>query len=486
MLDPRKRYGVFNMDNQHVLISIPFEFDVSAVLLFISSALLCYNFFKNLSGALFTFLTRICICTVEIDERVDQFDLFKLWASRKFEDSRHQKLGPARPIYLSNWQDDRDKRLTLIRQVTSQESGRFELSKGRQYFFAKGRLLYFECAEESGERPLLSRRKAEVFVVGGLVWSIGALKDFIQDVVDTEEKRYPSVKVYQMRTPKERPFNIWELLTQKPPRPLETVALEQKVKDVTIKDLEIFFNPRTAHSYTGEGTPYRRAWLFHGLPGNGKSSWAYALAGHFNSGIYILNFADKTLDDATLSKACHGLPPYSIILVEDIDTARVARARNYQMGKVPQSNKEHLSEELDPSDGVQGVTLGGLLNVMDGLNAPTHVLWILSTNQREVLDDALTRPGRIDLEVEFENAKRSQMEEMFLTHFHSMGYVYAAEAKQFARELPENMVSAAQIKQFLRNGMRTPQQAVEDAKIWGLQTSESVDNTVQSPREGTS
>jgi mitochondrial chaperone BCS1 len=44
-----------------------------------------------------------------------------------------------------------------------------------------------------------------------------------------------------------------------------------------------------------------------------------------------------------------------------------------------------------------GVTLSGLLKVLDGFYAPTNVLFMMSTNRIEMLDDALLRPGRIDV-----------------------------------------------------------------------------------------
>jgi mitochondrial chaperone BCS1 len=43
-----------------------------------------------------------------------------------------------------------------------------------------------------------------------------------------------------------------------------------------------------------------------------------------------------------------------------------------------------------------GVTLSGLLNVLDGFYAPSNVLFVMTTNHIEVLDEALLRPGRID------------------------------------------------------------------------------------------
>lgn len=41
----------------------------------------------------------------------------------------------------------------------------------------------------------------------------------------------------------------------------------------------------------------------------------------------------------------------------------------------------------------------------------------MTTNHRHLLDDALIRPGRIDLQFEFKNADRTQMKELFVRWF---------------------------------------------------------------------
>jgi SpoVK/Ycf46/Vps4 family AAA+-type ATPase len=45
----------------------------------------------------------------------------------------------------------------------------------------------------------------------------------------------------------------------------------------------------------------------------------------------------------------------------------------------------------------QGVTMTGMLNVLDGFQSPPGVITIMTTNRLDVLDDAIKRPGRVDL-----------------------------------------------------------------------------------------
>jgi hypothetical protein len=63
-------------------------------------------------------------------------------------------------------------------------------------------------------------------------------------------------------------------------------------------------------------------------------------------------------------------------------------------------------------DDRNGVTLSGLLNVLDGFYAPTNVLFMMTTNRIESLDEALLRPGRIDYKLYLGKASARQKIEL--------------------------------------------------------------------------
>lgn len=73
-------------------------------------------------------------------------------------------------------------------------------------------------------------------------------------------------------------------------------------------------------------------------------------------------------------------------------------------------------EKNDPADRF-GVTLSGLLNVLDGFHAPEDVLFVMTTNRIEALDPALLRPGRIDYELFLGGASASQKVELYCRFF---------------------------------------------------------------------
>src|SRR5436853_6399185 len=78
------------------------------------------------------------------------------------------------------------------------------------------------------------------------------------------------------------------------------------------------------------------------------------------------------------------------------------------------------TQTLDDKENVadrNGVTLSGLLNVLDGFYAPANVLFVMTTNKIEALDPALLRPGRIDYKLLMGNATSSQKLELYRRFF---------------------------------------------------------------------
>jgi hypothetical protein len=69
-----------------------------------------------------------------------------------------------------------------------------------------------------------------------------------------------------------------------------------------------------------------------------------------------------------------------------------------------------VKEQEDTSD---EITLSFLLNLLDGtLEVPGRII-IITTNMPDKLDDALIRPGRIDMIVNFQKCNRMIINEMF-------------------------------------------------------------------------
>ncbi len=183
-----------------------------------------------------------------------------------------------------------------------------------------------------------------------------------------------------------------------------------------------------AHRYRSLGVPYHRGYLLYGPPGTGKSSLASALGARFGMSIYAVNLAE--MNDRTLKGAMNSVPEGSIILFEDIDCMR-------SRGGAIESNDWTPVQPASPDAAVNtrasdriGVSLSGLLNVLDGFQAPENVIFVMTTNDIDALDRALLRPGRIDYRLFLGEAAESQKVELYRRFFPEAGEI---EARDFAQ-----------------------------------------------------
>lgn len=163
-----------------------------------------------------------------------------------------------------------------------------------------------------------------------------------------------------------------------------------------LDDAKRFYD--SANWYRSRGIPWRRGYLLHGEPGTGKSSFVHALATELNRDIYLLSLSG--LNDAGLEHLMCTMPEGVIVAIEDIDIAQPSRRRS---GGSQTDDSTPTGDGLAASDAL-GVTLGGLLNALDGIIASEGRLLICTTNHPDCLDAALTRAGRCDLHVELPKA----------------------------------------------------------------------------------
>ncbi|KAK6373648.1 Complex III assembly protein translocase and chaperone [Exophiala oligosperma] len=177
-------------------------------------------------------------------------------------------------------------------------------------------------------------------------------------------------------------------------RPLESVILDEGVKERIVEDVQDFLS--SAKWYYERGIPYRRGYLLYGPPGTGKSSFIQALAGHLNYDIAMLNLSERGLTDDRLNHLLTVIPQRTLVLLEDVDAAF--------------SNRRQVE-----TDGYAGanVTFSGLLNALDGVASAEERIIFLTTNHVDRLDEALVRPGRVDLTVRLGEATTYQISQLW-------------------------------------------------------------------------
>ena len=186
-----------------------------------------------------------------------------------------------------------------------------------------------------------------------------------------------------------KPGGMWGILSKIAKRSDKTLFLDIDLNEL-FSQIQTFFDDED--DYVHHGVPFKMNFLFHGIPGTGKTSLIYTIASHFNLDISFLNIT-KDLDDNTFTRAITNLPENSILVLEDIDALFVDR------------------------DSKCNVSFSTVLNVLDGMIKKHKLLTFLTTNYKDRLDSALKRSGRVDYELEFVHATRKQTKEMYSYFF---------------------------------------------------------------------
>jgi len=275
---------------------------------------------------------------------------------------------------------------------------------GKHWFLYGGRPfeVWFSRTENTHER---SGRRVESLTFRTPGRNRVSLEGFVEDVVRCHVKRQGVQSYLYMYD------DGWDYLEGYSPRGLASVVLQPGEKEHLLQDVAQF--QRSKQRYEQLGVPYHRGYLFYGPPGTGKTSLVSALAAHCGLSIYIINLAE--FNDRSLMSAVNKVPANSVLLFEDIDCMRGSQSREGldlgggKSGTATPTAKENASQN--------GVTLSGLLNVLDGFHAPSGVLFVMTTNHVEKLDPALLRPGRIDYKLFFGKASDQQKIELYRRFF---------------------------------------------------------------------
>ncbi|CAE6440362.1 unnamed protein product [Rhizoctonia solani] len=204
----------------------------------------------------------------------------------------------------------------------------------------------------------------------------------LEELIETAAQEYRARDLAEIQIYIGNQSGGWTHLSSKLYRDFRSVVLEPKVKRQLLEDTSEFLN--NERWYADRGIPYRRGYLLYGTPGSGKSSSIHALASELRLDIYIVPLSLKAINDTILADLISNTPGRCILLYEDIDAAFPNRS-------ITSTTKSTANSWSDPNN-VSGVTLSGLLNTIDGVQAQEGRLLFATTNHPELLDPALSRP----------------------------------------------------------------------------------------------
>ena len=262
------------------------------------------------------------------------------------------------------------------------------------------------------------------------------IKEYIKDSIkiDCERSKTNILHVYKTLNVDKCQINYsrYEFQTTKS---FDSLFFDKK--DMLLNKLNDFKNNKDR--YDRLGIPYTLGLLFHGSPGTGKTSCIKAIAKHMERNIFIINpTIVKTADDlikifmdrcVNTNESTYNIPiDKRIYVFEEIDASawrKIIRSRKLEPEIIQDQDQiQEIYYEIDLNTNKKimkkeknQLTLGNLLEILDGIIEINGRIIIFTSNHPEIIDEALLRPGRIDTIIEFKNLTREDVKQMYKLWF---------------------------------------------------------------------
>lgn len=365
---------------------------------------------------LWSWIVRRVTVVVDVSNDDPLFAWLSLWLAE------HPYSRRARTLTATSERDDYGRAISGLAQSTDElPQVLFTPAPGSHVLWYKRRLVWLSRErKEAGpgkDDSFTGSWKREVFTLRVVGRNQGAARSLLEDARGVALKRRSrKIEVFSAH------YDSWQRIDERDPRPLSSVFLPNDTAAHVAADVESFLESQPW--YAERGIPWRRGYLFHGVPGSGKTSLICALAGQFRMNLYILNLGNPYLADDHLMALLSRVSARSFVLLEDVDAA---------------FNQRDKSDEAKNK-----LTFSGLLNALCGAGSREGSIVFMTTNHLDRLDPALIRPGRADFRLEFEHATAEQANRMFLAFFPEAG-----GADEFGDRVAALRMSMAEVQNHL-------------------------------------
>ena len=278
------------------------------------------------------------------------------------------------------------------------------------------------------------------------------LRQYLQhilSVADEVEQKKKEIKLYMNLEQGDR---RWRSIPFTHPATFDTVVMDSDLKNKVKSDLEQFV--KSKQYYHRLGRVWKRSYLLCGPAGTGKTSFVAAMARFLCYDVYDIDMS-KVLDDSDLKTLLLQTTCKSLIVIEDFDKFLVGKSST-------------------------AVSLSGMLNFMDGIESccgEERVMVFTMNSGKDEVDQAVMRPGRIDVHVQFPLCDFSGFKNM------ASSYLGVKEHKLFPQleEIFQSgaSLSQAEIGEIMISNRNSPSRALKSiitalqSNIGGQRLSES-------------
>ena len=246
--------------------------------------------------------------------------------------------------------------------------------------------------------------------------------------------------------------------------------------------------------YDSKGIPHTLGIVMYGVPGCGKTSTIKAIANETKRHIFNIMLSEiktkEALKDLFYNEQVNVLTENKmevlniplkqrLYVIEDIDAMNsVVIKRSAEQIKEDEERKIRIEADMELLRQTQGdvlarnmvqgkqdedtnkLDLATLLNVLDGVRETPGRIIILSTNYPERLDEALLRPGRFDMMLEFEKHSCSVLQQ-HIEKYYDITLTEEQKNRIYCKELDKKW-TPAEVGQILFRRIHDVDGAIDD------------------------